>query len=1087
MAGCVYIQSNTVSNNPSVADLMNIETAVDRFNAETNSYQSQRDSLFENFKDVKSLTDYETFLSNNKEGLSRLGDTDIQRLKDIFSGKSKLKDFAGINIAEDLQNELLEGLGDREGFLEDEDAVKAVREGIYLPNRVSTNILDKYHTPNYHMRLYVANKQHVIDMHQPSTTDLRSSLSYDLAEPDPSDQVVIAETGATDITIDDLQIGHMATTGDEINSNRSVAQTFSFKLIEPGSITLLDRIAAAKTYCGWDENRSATATNTDSVLASDRQIPLYLDVTFVGYPDVDDSGEPVEDVNPQKIGKTFVYELGAISFDMEITPEGAVYNFNAFNMHDMARFSEYTTFKEEVIISGSTITELLTKLETAINSQLQTNEQENSSSPEGGANENQTNATQSPATPEFNIHWLHMFYDPNGTSEDNPDLDDGFEQNMNEAGKLTNRIYIDPDLVTPTNFANTPEFYRKNHGDPGGGIGDMFDTNDYAYGNIDVGALGDDLGGIEATVTNAGSGENLNISDTEMSAEQEKKIRVILSDKAKVSLRFPAGKTIYDAIYTIMSLSADLMERATRLKDIEDPSKGVDYERTFVTWFNIAHTLNFDYEIFDPDLGKYKPRIEFSIHRVETPRTDIGTDKAEFNELQEEVIVKRVQELRVQKEYLYMYTGLNDQIITLNMNFDNAMTIRVPFYGIGDATAQLAFAAAGDKTLDEAREKNPLLLSPNKSQTEAQQKKTIANFLDDIRNFANDAKTSTQEAISDLFSGGGTGLGFTTESIKTALQNKGSREEEEFINALQNDRVLRDAINASITKRRISEQSESPTSSDQDEELTADQESRLVNVPIFSSQIVPGLEGPGDDPRIAERFQDILDEDIKAFSDRPASQAGRDIEVTTNSSRENITQPVERGSVRGMAFAHLMSQHSGAAATLTLDMTIRGDPWWWGKRDFYDYDKVDNEYITDLDGAFHDTSGPTVLLMIESPRKLDFNVDDEDENTGLYDFGHLNYTMSGAYRVVRCDSSLSGGVFETQLELKRLDYEVSKLERVKKAVEQRISELEEEIKNVDGGDPEDISGRANEVISNTPGGTDVTGVGVEDVQGGIGG
>ena len=92
--------------------------------------------------------------------------------------------------------------------------------------------------------------------------------------------------------------------------------------------------------------------------------------------------------------------------------------------------------------------------------------------------------------------------------------------------------------------------------------------------------------------------------------------------------------------------------------------------------------------------------------------------------------------------------------------------------------------------------------------------------------------------------------------------------------------------------------------------------------------------------------------------------------------------------------------------------------------------------------------------MIEAPRKLDFDTSDEDAdiNTGMYNMGHLNYTMSGVYLVTNVSSNLSDGVFTTSLSLTRnSNYEVSKLERVKEIITDRIQEELDNIDNQEGG------------------------------------
>ena len=79
--------------------------------------------------------------------------------------------------------------------------------------------------------------------------------------------------------------------------------------------------------------------------------------------------------------------------------------------------------------------------------------------------------------------------------------------------------------------------------------------------------------------------------------------------------------------------------------------------------------------------------------------------------------------------------------------------------------------------------------------------------------------------------------------------------------------------------------------------------------------------------------------------------------------------------------------------------------------------------------------------MIESPRKLDFNIDDEDQNTGFFNYGHLNYTMSGVYTITRVMSKFSGGMYTNDIQgMKMSGYETSKLAKVREIISNRLQQ-----------------------------------------------
>ena len=1017
------------------------------------TYTNIRESVFEEFKGVTDLSSYDTFLTSQAGNLALLSNEDIENLQKIFD-KDKSQSF---------EDALMDEIGDPYVNDAEKSFYDSVTDGKYVPNRTIGNRLDKYHTPNYNIKLFMMDKQHVIDMHEDRGDDVRNPIGYDVTLADPDKQVVLAQTGVTDITIDNLNIEHFSNDGSgaDPDANRSVPTAYSFTLTEPGSVTFLDRLTAAQVYCGYTEQlNSGEISNEELVVAGGSQVPFYLEVSFHGYPDNADEND--ESVNEHLIGRPFVYELNYLVFDMQITPEGAVYNCTSHSHNDIAQFPEYHKLKTEIVISGESISRLMDKLEVALNDQLKKKKDEGQDSGNDGE---ETDATGSKAKTEYTINYQHIFKSAEEVKKVIDGEGDGnvYQDEDDHDGRLSDRIYLDPDRVTPVSLANTPEWYQTPSPDAiqNRGINANAPLGEQLGTYVPPGAAEGDPTIVAGAVNPSGPMGGASVDGSEMDQGNQDKVRLILSDKSRVTLRFPKGKTVKDCLFTILSLSYDFMKDATRLVDFEDPSKGVDFKKTFVNWFDINGSTNMDYSVYDKKLNKYKARVEYSVDKVKSPRTDVGISPEEYKSIDAQTTTSRVQDLNIVKEYFYMFTGLNDQIINLELNFNEAFALRVPYYGIGNPIAQLAYASAGDLTLDEAQEENPLINSPSDKLSEDQRKSNIVDFLKDLEDNLKDGIDSLTGSLGDLLDESVSGI--PRQLIEDALlvpekETEDQRSirvgaQDELANAIAKDDQLRNAVNAAITKNRISEQTGAPTESDENtEDETGDEDAKSV-IPIFASQIVPGLEGPGDDPRIAERFGSILDETIQAFTDRPADKRPN-IVYDPDSNSKYKPRPVERGSIRSMAFAHLMSQHSGAVATQSLDIQLRGDPWWWGKMNFYKKDKSPdiNEYVNDLEGAYYDSGGPLVLIMIEAPRKLDFNTEDEDQNTGFYDFGHINYTMSGIYRVVRTESILSNGTFEHSMTVVREQgYDVSKIEKVREIVKARIEERKDQIKNKNDG------------------------------------
>ena len=1046
--------------------------------------------LLESANTNNSLSSWDSWFAKNDEALKFVDKGQWAEIQQIFEEKKSK-----------MTEEFLQGkLEDGDKRLQDNEFNKAVQQGKYLENRVNTNIMDGFQTPMYHIRFFMIKREKVIEMHKSIDENVVEKSAFKFLRPEADDIVVIAETGATDLIIDDLEIENFSST-----TSTFADTSFNWTITEPGSITLLDRISAAKVFCDYAIDDSDSEVKK---LASG-DVPYYMELSLRGYEDdiddVDEGSGSVKDI----IGP-FIFELGYVRFDMTIGPEGAVYNFSAHPMDAVAEFSQFARVPREINISGSSLPELLDdfnlKLNNAVKEQHKGHE----------VDETKLNT--------YIINYDGVFKDPsvsnraydlkgetntdyesrvNNTpsrlaSEIDPDGDGRVSDDPNEYDGPAKGVEINPNGIDAFLYA-----------DPSKIIGQSLHYNPFEIQSVSTTDGGvdfprDEFSGefdegysdkIKVTLSGYGSDKGTNLlqnwnSDvggfdlgefdedgmpvyrqkaTILDPAGQERGKTVLTAPEEVRMIIEAETPIPDAISSIMALSYDLVKKGTRLQDPENPEGEVNKGQTFIKWFRIGGTVNFDYSKFSEASHSYKATIEYRLRLFEESRTDIGLSSKELSMvLDDETTAKRIQEMGIVKEYMYYFTGLNDQIINFDLTFDEAFVLRVPIFGKRDHKAQLAYASSSSINIDEASNVS-LDFSPNEKVDDEAKKSNILNFFTEVGDLVDKGGETASElraSIGDIASG----LGFDqTEAnyIAQNIQDSSNAEVKKFQEILVQEDIAQELVNAVVVKGKISEQSNTTTSSDNQEVTNGGEVTN--NIPLFASEIVPGLEGnTQNDPRVAEGYKSVLEKDI-----------ARNLQILKRDSGKNKAGsdvPAERGSIRQTSFAHLMDAHnSGAKSTLAINMELRGDPWYMGKANFYDGNNdegptTDTPTVdsTDLLGISYSGGSNQFLLVIESPRKLDFDISDEDKNTGLYSYEHLNYSMSGIYHITSAISKFSGGMYTTDITaFQNQTYNFARILAVKNVVEQRLTEIMAQI-----GDNTVGSGDAN--FENDPKGTNLT-------------
>jgi len=925
----------------------------------------------------------------------------------------------------------------------------------YLRKKVLPNKLDAYNVPQYVFTLYMLSKPKLTAFYnggdeEPSSESENSdearadssnfkkgSVDRTLTRPAPEDMVIIAQTGTTDIGIDDVEIETY--NGPE---NDIVPTLINFKLTEPGSITLMDRLAEAKRFCGYE-------------VKSPVLLGMFLELEFKGYTDGEDDrdsgGAPITVPFAGSKDQSAVYfELGGIQYDMSMTPEGATYNFSAYRQKsggkDIRLESSYT-------ISGRNLQELFggnredeEKADTTI-----------TSSEDADASDTAVKNVAFGLEEAFRKSFASIDDPDKKTDDSGPNsftrrdfridtssLIQNTAKNEGEGGNPAEEVNLTEDTISNAilkDFALLETFAKSGTR--------LFKENGKDLNWTDTTDGQDDPTTIDVDETGPITGRQLTdkISIGEASADFTVTETISGTDiyvDPVISITLPVGIHLKDCMYLILTLSEDFVNKAigyesTDLKK-EKPKK---VNEAYTRWLSLEGNHYYDPDSYDEKTNTYSEHITVRPILSSTSNPNMVITKSDIQQESEKTIKQlknKLDQLQIDKEYYYSYTGINTQVLDISLNFDEAFAITVPAIGFGDYAMQSAMATATALKEDEAKNNTQ---DHSGSATEMAQVQKASNILDTLKELGDEELGGFADYI-----------GFTEEEKKRLIEEKNATgtsirgsngttlEDQEKLKELAANLSVDGIGDAVISGYTTSPYATNPEVSNEDDEDSTPTESDATvldlreNVDvkskyIFASALVMGLEGE-DQSAWAQRNDG---EDAKEFARTGIKPA---VKTVPN---ENIVSevPDERNSIRQTAMSHLMRAHTNAKSHLMVDMSIRGDTDWLGNDNFYGVQKSEDGRL-DFSKRTHD-----ILFVMEAPRRLDNDTKEEDNNTGLFDYGSLNYTISGVYQITHVASVFQGGLFTQTISMYfNTQYEMSKIEQIKKSTETDYSDYYDE-------------------------------------------
>lgn len=807
------------------------------------------------------------------------------------------------------------------------------------------NILDKYDNPAYNLRLYL--KPEAVGGVSTASATGSSATATQGATTTPADSTAGARSDTPSApattTVPDKKIVVVAqtgVTGNQIDNleidgvpDQNGTLNLSFTVIQPGAANLLDQIQYGRKYIGVPE---------DQLNAGD--FTMYLDVNFVGYTidTVDDIGQPDDNEaggNPAQIVDTITYKIIVRKIGVKVDNTGSQYNFECSVEQSIGRADEIYRLSKSITIRGNSITTFFRDLEIKYNDSIKIQSTE-----------------YTPDQVRFDVSALLGRITAPG------------EQGTTTTGGVRERLYIKNEVI-PTQATDQR----------------VETTTAPSYENT-AGVTAPDLRNSSDGVSVTGSSD-----------------RVIDG----VDLTLQAGDSIEKITATILSMNEEFQQLATRRRNLNDPGdREVDNERSFIAWFDIhCQVENLGW---DKKRGRYTRKYTYTPYLTKDIRSDILLTTTELDYLKEKgqafgaerpitaIATKRLQDLynagALHKSYFYIFTGLNDQIINLDIAIDNAITILVPPKGgmSGDSSVTLLPALSNSAPID-----SDLTLDTVQARArDAQNRESLLGIFNKIRGIGGD--------LSDTISGIAQTLERSPSEIAGIINDATGGSARRFAESLTSADTERLVQRLGVSDG--ADAPDTPTTNTEISVTTTGTYSPEVSGFLYAEDIIQ--PGSFTTEEIEAAGLNVLDSSIPTDVGHATPQTR-----SVPSPLSGMTSTGPSSVLMGYVYRSRAGD-PGDQFLLNVDLTIRGDPYWLtnlapGK---FEYGKTTPDQVVapaETDYYF--------LLTIGTPTRYDFDIRDEDNNTGYWSDGRTSGVFSGLFYPRAWKNRFSNGIFTTEI------------------------------------------------------------------------
>ena len=180
------------------------------------------------------------------------------------------------------------------------------------------NILDNFDVYTYHFKLFI--------------TSLENASQGNVIN--PANQVIIAESGVSDLTIDKVEINGI--TGPSIETGTGTQTTLKFEIIEPSGAGLLDKLYYQSVALG---------------IGNWLVMPCFLQLEFRGR-DPNTSESSINGAPSALAGQKWIWPIKLTNAKANVTQVGTKYEFDAIMYDELAQSNSYFAIQHNVTLSG---------------------------------------------------------------------------------------------------------------------------------------------------------------------------------------------------------------------------------------------------------------------------------------------------------------------------------------------------------------------------------------------------------------------------------------------------------------------------------------------------------------------------------------------------------------------------------------------------------------------------------------------------------------------------------------------------------------------------------------------------------------
>lgn len=795
------------------------------------------------------------------------------------------------------------------------------------------NILDQYDNPTYNLKLYL----------KPGSEASGTTASSTTAQPD-SGSTARQTTGTTATSISttttnptDKKIVVLAQTGVtgtqidnlEIDGYADVSSSNADVSSLRGSFNIIQPGAANfLDQIQWGRKYLGA---TDKELAS-VDFFMYLDIAFFGYSsdpnDNEEGGEIIQIVD------TVTYKIKATKITVKIDNTGSRYEFQFTNAGTVGYADNVFKLSQQITLEAGTIKEAFEDLEKKYNDQLK------------------QLATQYETADKVKFN-TNALLKSSGSAP-------------GTVGAATDLYIKDGTLPNPKNSENVESTTRVNFPPP------PETEKEQRQG--------------AATASKSG------------------RAQVPVVPKIKIPLN--ADDSLYKIIFTILGMNKEFQRLTSRKTDLDNPGNNdVKPDKTFVVWYDIhCEVKNIKW---DNKRGAYAKEYIYTPYLVKDIRSDVALTTKEFEHLKETdslqgssekrpltaLATKRLQDLygagALSKSYFYIFTGLNDQIINLDISYDQGIALLMPPKGgmIGD------FSVTSGPSLNNSAPINKDLTLGD--QLEAAKKSanldSLVNVFKQIRGLATN--------INGLASS----LGRSVQEIQNAITDTTGNTARALASSLDGA-----TLNSTLKTFGASEGGDPFAVPGPSTQITVENKGSYapeVSGFLYSDDfIVPGGS------ITAEQIESAGLMALDAKGAAVVVPHAQPISKSLPSPLSGMTSDGPASMMMGYAYR----SRNASSFLLTIDLTLRGDPYWLTRINTEGYKPEKSSRDTTHNPPANGTKY-YFLLTIGSPSKFDFNLQDEDNNSGYWSDGRVSGTFSGLYWPQKWKNRFNNGIFTTEI------------------------------------------------------------------------